>query len=1303
MKCPFVFGCCLVIAAFEGARAQEIHLAAGDSLVFAPNGAWRSATLGGRPLPITADAPLVSVCDVDRGDAYAPLLGTVRADRGGVQMALGSEPLALKATLAVSADGAAARFKLRIEDASGRDRGLLVRISVPVNAIGWHWWDDIERRRTIEPDRLYEDVKPLRAFAALPEWKDKPDLRMGFNTANFCTVISGPVGLCLAVPLDQPRIFRTGYDGRQKTLSITYDVALCRETAPPSQAAFEFELFGCDPEWGARGALDSYYQRHAGSFAKHLKNEGMWIAFTRLNEIDNVSEFGVAIQEGAASCAYDDKIGVQSFSYYTHAGIYADVPNHKRGVDPTPTLERRIAAVEANLKRSTGRDGAYAECGLYNAAGQLSAEPGSVYGDVLAQFCLEPELFYGNWLLERIESFFDGYRKRGGELDGFYYDGLTTGINYRRDHFRHASYPPAWDPVAKKPYLYNYFSSVEWARLVADKLHAMGKATMMNGAMGATPFCAPYLDVMGAETGLNIPLADFNFVKSVCRHKTFATLLKGNYAKLGSAEIELFMKRCLAYGVFPGYFDWPPSGLGPGGTYWDHAEYYERDRLLFRKYQPLVKQIAAAGWEPLTFARAANPTLHVERFGREYFTVLNDSDEPARSSLTIAADRLKLPVHDLVVFDEVAARHIPCDRKEASLTLPLDLPPRSVALLHIATRADFTARHLEAAAKLFETAEDQRKADNGRPARPMYWKVTEQQCLRDDGALLLRDDTDKQSASASQWVMLFQTEARPITIRARVKTRDVGGKKRDAFALQAIVCYVDNRFTTRDPRTRPLEPGDGEWRRLEWTIEPERPVRSIQLTLRFNGRGSAWFEDVSVRSAEAPDRECVVDGGFDAWYERLTAEQDALLAPSLASVRSAISDRRAPPDKRLTEALGAVQAASAVITKNHLENPARRALRDLGEAGRQLAACVQPVLHVEGLTLTAPERVAPGETVTVTAQALAAKGVVRRAEIALWSEGGQLADGQLAIPANAKPGSVVELCAEAAIELAAGGLLRLRAARTIAVTRPFDAEAVLDGVNATDDSQTIALQLTNNRSRPQRFTVAVDAPAGWTVKEFNQQQTVAPQSCAAVKLTLTPAAAVKTGHHCVVLTVQGDGESQTVRLELSHAPASANRLKNPGFESSDAKGLSNWSPWQGGCAADASVSRSGRHSLRLQTNDEHTYVGASQGVALNQTKAAPLIVRGWCKTEKVRGSRSGCCLYVDIYYVDGTKLYGQKVIFDGGTHDWQLRETRIETSKPARNASFYAMLQGAAGTAWFDDALLAEDLAPPGNRTPTAK
>ncbi|MCX6908483.1 MAG: hypothetical protein NTY01_10620 [Verrucomicrobia bacterium] len=1250
--------------------SQEVRTAAGDALAFTADGAWKSVTVGGQRLPLAAGAPVLSVCDVERGGEYFPMLGSVRAEGNGVNMALGSEPLALKAALRIEGDGAAFKLKLQIEDATGRNRGLLVRVGVPVNATGWKWWDDMDRRRAIEPGKLYENAKPLRAFAALPEWKDKPDLRMGYNTENFCSVITGAAGLCFAVPLDQPRIFRTGYDAKLGVFGITYDVALCKETAPPSQVAFEFELFACDPRWGMRSALDTYYRRHPAFFTKNLTEEGMWIAFTGLDTMDNTTEFGVAIQEGAGSAGYDDKIGVKSFSYYTHAGMYADVPDHKRGVDPTPSLEWRIAAVEATFKRSTGRDGVYAECGLHDAAGRLSAEPGSVYGDVLAQFCLEPDMFYGRWLLDRIEKFFADFRKRG-ELDGFYYDGLTTGINYRREHFRHAAYPPSWYPIAKKPYLYNYFSSVEWARLVAEKLHGMGKLTMMNGAMGASPFCAPYLDVMGAETGLNISRADYSFVKTICHHKTFATLLKGNYAKLAGAEIELFMKRCLAYGVFPGFFDWPPSGLGPGGTYWDHPEYYERDRLLFRKYQPLVKTIASAGWEPLTFASAANAALQVERFGamergRVFFTVLNDSMEPVRSVLMVEADKLGLPKKELVVFDEVAQRRLGCEASGGALAIPLELPPQSVALVHIAKPADFVTHHLEAAAKVFDVTDVQRKADESRPIRPCYWRVTEERCVRDDGTLLLRNDNDRPNTTASQWVMLFQEKARPITIRARVRTRDVAGGKGDGFSLHAIVCHVDSQFTMRIPRTLPLEPGTSDWRDVEWTIEPTRPVRSIQLTFRLNGRrGSVWFDNVSVRSADASDKECVVDGGFDAWYERLTPEQTGLLAPKLAAVRSALAAGNTASAKRLTTVLGAVQAASAMIAEHHLENPARRERRDLDAVWDHLTACSSMVFGIEGLELTAPDKAAPGETIKVEAKVLSPKKAVSHVKLSLRSESDLKIAGkrggseyEVAIPVGAKPGDVIVLHGEATAELTGGGSLPLRARRDVTIVAPFDAEAVLEGVG-TDASHTIVLRLVNNRSRSQGFEIAVNAPAGWTTKGAQSAQMVAPQSSALMRFVLAPDAATKPGRYETSVTVRCDGEPKLFRLELSHVPASANRLKNADFESGDGAELKGWVRWVGGYAADSSVAHSGRQSLRLQTDTTSAHVGANQSITLNQTSAVPLVVRGWCKTEKVGGDHSGCCLYVDVYYTDGTKLYGQKVLFDHGTHDWQFREVRI--------------------------------------------
>jgi hypothetical protein len=77
---------------------------------------------------------------------------------------------------------------------------------------------------------------------------------------------------------------------------------------------------------------------------------------------------------------------------------------------------------------------------------------------------------------------------------------------------------------------------------------------------------------------------------------------------------------------------------------------------LFRKYVPLVKRVAEAGWEPLTQARSEDPAFLIERFGQDYLTVFNDGGE-AREGIV----RVLLPgirgATELVSGQEVAAQH----------------------------------------------------------------------------------------------------------------------------------------------------------------------------------------------------------------------------------------------------------------------------------------------------------------------------------------------------------------------------------------------------------------------------------------------------------------------------------------------------------------------------------------------------------------------------------------------------------------------------------------------------------------------
>jgi hypothetical protein len=100
--------------------------------------------------------------------------------------------------------------------------------------------------------------------------------------------------------------------------------------------------------------------------------------------------------------------------------------------------------------------------------------------------------------------------------------------------------------------------------------------------------------------------------------------------------MEKYFQRSLFYGMFPSMF----SHNAAENPYWQNPKWYNRDRALFKKYQPLIKSVAEAGWQPVTHARCDNPRVFVERFGPRtggavYLTLFNDTATPQSGTLTV--------------------------------------------------------------------------------------------------------------------------------------------------------------------------------------------------------------------------------------------------------------------------------------------------------------------------------------------------------------------------------------------------------------------------------------------------------------------------------------------------------------------------------------------------------------------------------------------------------------------------------------------------------------------------------------------
>jgi len=122
--------------------------------------------------------------------------------------------------------------------------------------------------------------------------------------------------------------------------------------------------------------------------------------------------------------------------------------------------------------------------------------------------------------------------------------------------------------------------------------------------------------------------------RAMCKTKPFCFLMNTRFEDFSHALVERYMKRCLAYGMFPGFF----SPNASQGHYFTRPEIYERDRDLFRKYVPLCRLVAGAGWEPVTQARSNSDAVYVERFGTRYLTVFNDSDARRTAAVILEGD-----------------------------------------------------------------------------------------------------------------------------------------------------------------------------------------------------------------------------------------------------------------------------------------------------------------------------------------------------------------------------------------------------------------------------------------------------------------------------------------------------------------------------------------------------------------------------------------------------------------------------------------------------------------------------------------
>ncbi len=545
------------------------------------------------------------------------------------------ETLGLTLQVKQSQQGGATLFDVTLSDTTGKDRAVTLIYAVPIGAKGLRWFED--PRRATEVEAGQEIVRgghfPAGANGRLSRYP-------------LGAVQSQAQAVALGIDMARPAFFRIGCNAGTGELFLAYDIGL---TLEKPTARVRFCRFAFDPAWAFRGALERYYAIFPEAFRCRTPEQGLWMPFAPISKVKGWEDFGFKFKEGSGETKWDDEHGITTFRYTEPMTWWMSLPK-----DTPRTMEAALAEAQRLAAKNVAHARALFTSGYHDEHGQIPARlldtpwcNGAVWSmNSMPGVRGEVTDFNIKWSPKIRERLYGPKRK--ADLDGEYIDSsegyVTDVLDFRRDHFAVADTPLCFAQDSRRPAIFRGLVAFEYARGLANDVHTLGKLMMANSTPIRLCWLAPLLEVMGTETdwhrqGRWMPMSDTDLLyrRTMCKGKPYCFLMNTHFEEFSSELVEKYMKRSLAYGMFPGFF----SHNASQGQYFTRPELYDRDRPLFKKYVPLCKLVAEAGWEPIPEARSDKKEVYVERFGGgpgvQYLTVFNDSQQ--RQTVTIRLER----------------------------------------------------------------------------------------------------------------------------------------------------------------------------------------------------------------------------------------------------------------------------------------------------------------------------------------------------------------------------------------------------------------------------------------------------------------------------------------------------------------------------------------------------------------------------------------------------------------------------------------------------------------------------------------
>ena len=650
------------------------------------------------------DAELVATSgfllrDVAAGSGFVRPATTVTSKEGAVHISAASDDMGLTLEARLAGDGDRIAVSGTVADTSGTDRCVSVYFALPLKLDGATWWDGVADSRQVKPGGQYGN------------WANVGVGANGFiSKYPWSALTTGVEGLSLCVPMDRPQLVRMGVSAG--LTYIVFDVGLsAKTTTHPSRAHFEFALYRHDPTWGFRDAARRYYAMFPQCFAKRATSEGIWLITRSIKAIRNPEDFHLKFHEtGDRNVPLGAKLGIQSFRY-TEPWRWRQRYSKKRGEgtaeqrSPEGTLailENALTSKSDHIRRhswavkgavchdESGKPVFYIEDAPWGTSALFVCNPDPALPLVGPDRINQALCFYSPEIAKaRYES---GVVP---EQDGEYIDSVEGFTwprvrNYREEHFACADYPLVFGTQSRRVCLLNAFSYSAFLKYVADDLHRRGKLMFGNYLPNYLYLLTPHFDVLGTEhhwinrKGEWRPEAASrtDYRRALTCRKPYLMLLNTDFSKMSYAAVEKYMRRCAFWGMFPSMF----SSDAFHDRYFDDPKYYDRDRPLFKKYVPIILDMAKAGWCPIPHARCADTAVRLERFGQGdsvFLSVLNtDKEKGHKAQITLDAKAMGLRSGALEVTELFSGRKLAIAGNVVSLEIAAD----DVAVLRLGGR-----------------------------------------------------------------------------------------------------------------------------------------------------------------------------------------------------------------------------------------------------------------------------------------------------------------------------------------------------------------------------------------------------------------------------------------------------------------------------------------------------------------------------------------------------------------------------------------------------------------------------------------